>query len=264
MKRTLATAAAVLGILTSAAFAHDTWIISDPAVVPTGRMLFVRMSNGEKFPASESAPAAERIANAQWRIGDQRGTITDFKKDEKELVAGGRVTSDGIAVVAVEFHPKELQLTAEQVSEYLEEIAAPASVRRAYEADGVAAGWQETFTKHAKTYLRIGSGGDASGALGPVGFAIDFLPDSDPTALKVGDTLAMKVIRGGDELESSPVFVVCGNTGETTMPRTNKAGMMLVKITSPGWWMVRTTQLRRQSAGKWESDFTTMTFHVEK
>ena len=264
MKRTLASAAAVLGILTSAAFAHDTWIISDPAVVPSGRMLFVRMSNGEKFPTAESAPAAERIAHAQWRIGNERGTITDFKQDEKELVAGGRVTTDGIAVVAVEFNPKELQLTAEQVSEYLEEIAAPASVRRAYEEDGVAAGWHETFTKHAKTYVRVGSGGDASGALGPVGFSIDFLPDSDPTALKVGDTLAMKVIRGGDELESSPVFVVCGDTGETTMPRTNKAGMMLVKITSPGWWMVRTTQLRRQSAGKWESDFTTMTFHVEK
>jgi hypothetical protein len=74
----------------------------------------------------------------------------------------------------------------------------------------------------------------------------------------------MKVIRGGLELESSPVFVVCGATGEAIMPRTNKTGMMLVKVTSPGWWMVRTTQLRHQSAGVWESDITTMTFYVEK
>lgn len=264
MRRILAIATAVLGIFASASFAHDTWIISDPAVVPSGRMLFLRLTNGEKFPAVESAPAAERIASAQWRIGNERGSITDFKTDDKELVASGRVTTDGVAVVAVEFKPKELQLTAEQVSEYLEEIAAPASVRKAYEQDGVKAGWNETFTKHAKTYLRVGSGGDPAGALGPVGFSIDFLPDSDPTALKVGDTLAMKLIRGGDELESSPVFVVCGATGESTMPRTNKAGMMLVKITAPGWWMVRTTQLRRESAGKWESDFTTMTFYVEK
>ena len=264
MKRLLATTITVFGLFTSAVYAHDTWIISDPAVVPSGRMLFLRMTNGEKFPTVESAPAPDRIASAHWRIGEERGSITDFKNDDKELVASGRATTDGVAVVAVEFKPKELQLTAEQVSEYLEEIAAPASVRRAYEQDGVKAGWHETFTKHAKTYLRIGSGGDASGALGPVGFSIDFLPDSDPTALKVGDTLAMKLIRGGNEMESSPVFVVCGDTGESTMPRTNKAGMMLVKITSPGWWLVRTTQLRRESAGKWESDFTTMTFYVEK
>ena len=264
MKRTLAIAAAVLGISASAACAHDTWIFSDPAVVPSGRMLFLRMTSGEKFPTSETAPAAERIASAKWRIGEESGSITDFKKEEKELVAGGKVTTDGVAVVAVEFNPKELQLTPEQVSEYLEEIAAPASVRKAYEQDGVKAGWAETFTKHAKTYLRIGAGGDSGGALGPVGFAIDFLPDSDPTALKMGDTLAVKVIRGGSELESSPVFVVCAATGATTMPRTNKTGMILINVTSPGWWLVRTTQLRRQSAGVWESDFTTMTFYVEK
>jgi hypothetical protein len=48
------------------------------------------------------------------------------------------------------------------------------------------------------------------------------------------------------------------------MPRTNKSGMMVVKITSPGWWLVRTTELRRKSAGVWESDFTTMTFYAEK
>jgi hypothetical protein len=222
------------------------------------------MSSGEKFPTMETAPEAERIAKAGWRMGDKSGTITDFKKEAKSLVASGKVANDGVAVISVEFSPREIELTPEKALEYLEEIAAPASVRKAYEQDGVAAGWHETYTKHAKTYVKIGAGGDASGALGPVGFNIDFLPDSDPTALKVGDTLAMKAIRGGNELESSPVFVVCGATGEAVMPRTNKTGMMLVKVTSPGWWMVRTTQLRHKSAGVWESDLTTMTFYVEK
>jgi hypothetical protein len=222
------------------------------------------MTSGEKFPTMETAPEADRIKSAVWRLGDKSGTIADFKKDAKSLVASGKVANDGVAVIAVEFNPKQIELKPGEASDYLEDIAAPASVRKAFEADGAAAGWHETYTKHAKTYVKIGEGGDAKGALGPVGFNIDFLPDSDPTALKVGDTLAMKVIRGGMELESSPVFVVCGATGEAVMPRTNKTGMMLVKITSPGWWMVRTTQLRHQGAGEWESDFTTMTFYVEK
>ena len=264
MKRIFVLTIAVLAISITAAAAHDTWIICDPFVVPSGGTFSVRMTSGEKFPSMESAPELDRIAKAEWRMGNKSGTIADFKKDAKSLVASGKVANDGVAVIAVEFKPKEIELTPEKVSEYLEETAAPASVRKAYEADGAAAGWHETYTKHAKTYVRIGDGGDASGALGPVGFNIDFLPDSDPTALKVGDTLAMKVIRGGLELESSPVFVVCGATGEAIMPRTNKTGMMLVKVTSPGWWMVRTTQLRHKGAGVWESDFTTMTFYVEK
>jgi uncharacterized GH25 family protein len=264
MKRFFALAIAMLGLAITSAAAHDTWIICDPALVPSGRMLTVHMTSGEKFPTMETAPEPDRVKKAEWRMGGKSGTIADFKKDAKSLVASGKIADDGVAVIAVEFNPKAIELTPEKVSEYLEEIAAPASVRKAYEEDGVKAGWHETYTKHAKTYVRIGGGGDASGALGPVGFNIDFLPDSDPTALKVGDTLAMKLIRGGLELESSPVFVVCGDTGESIMPRTNKSGMMLVKITSPGWWMVRTTQLRHQSAGVWESDFTTMTFYVEK
>lgn len=264
MKRVFALLVTMLAVMTTESPAHDTWILCDPAVVPSGRVLSVRMTNSEKFPAFESAPKAERIAKAEWRIGDQRGSVADFKPEEKSLTASGRATTDGVAVIAVEFKPNQIQLTPEQVAEYLEEIGAPASVRRAYEQDGVAAGWHETYTKHAKTYVRIGAGGDASGALGPVGFAIDFLPDSDPTALKVGDTLAMKVIRGGNELESAPVMVVCGATGEAVMPRTNKAGMIVVKVTAPGWWLVHTTELRRQAAGVWESDFSNMTFYVEK
>jgi uncharacterized GH25 family protein len=263
--RILTLALTMLAIFATATFAHDTWIVCDPAVVPSGRTLSVRMTSGEKFPTMETAPEMDDIAKASCRMGDVVKMLSNYKNETKSLVASGKVAGDdGVAVITVEFKPKTIELTPEKVSEYLEEIAAPAAVRHAYEQDGVAAGWHETFTKHAKTYVKIGSGGDASGALGPVGFNIDFLPDSDPTALKVGDTLAMKVIRGGNELESCPVGVVCGATGEAIMPRTNKSGMMLVKITSPGWWMVRTTELRRQSAGVWESDFTTMTFYVEK
>jgi hypothetical protein len=253
-----------LVLVTTVSFAHDTWIMCDPFVVPSGGMLSVRMTSGEKFPVMATAPEADGIAKAGWRMGDKTGTITEFKKDAKSLIASGKVANDGVAVITVEFKPREIALQPGDVSDYLEEIAAPAAVRKAYEQDGAKAGWHETYTKHAKTYVKIGSGGDAGGALGPVGFNIDFLPDRDPTALKVGDTLALKAIRGGLELESSPVFVVCGATGETTTPRTNQTGMLLVKITSPGWWMVRTTQLRHKSAGVWESDFTTMTFYVEK
>jgi len=264
MKPVFALMISMLAMVTTTSFAHDTWIVCDPAVVPAGRALSVRITSGEKFPTLAVAPDADRIAKAEWRIGSRTGTIDTFKPEANCLVASGRVSTDGVGVIIVEFKPKEIELTPDQVTAYFDEIGAAEGVRKAYEQDGASAGFTETYTKHAKSYVRIGVGGDASGALGPVGFSIDFLPDSDPTALKVGDTLAIKVIRGGDELESSPIRVVCGATGQSTVLRTNKAGMVVVDVAAPGWWLVSATQIRRESAGTWESDFTTMTFHVEK
>ncbi|HKW13673.1 MAG TPA: hypothetical protein VJS69_04220, partial [Candidatus Krumholzibacteria bacterium] len=74
MKRVFAFAILALALFVTVAPAHDTWILCDPAVVPTGHVLSVNMSNGVKFPVLESAPDPERVAKAEWRIGSKRGT----------------------------------------------------------------------------------------------------------------------------------------------------------------------------------------------
>jgi uncharacterized GH25 family protein len=264
MKRTVALVSIACALFATPAIAHDTWILCDPPLVAAGRSLAVHVTSGESFPVMGAAPETSRIDRAEWRIGDRRGTITTFETGKSSLVAKDRVTTDGVAVVFVEFRPQDIDLEPAEVAEYLDEIGAPESVRRAYEKEGPDATFHETFTKHAKTYVRIGTGGDASGCLGPVGFAIDFLPDRDPTSLKVGDTLAIKAIRGGRELESFAVGVVCAADGHATMQRTSKSGMIAISIDKPGWWLVRSTELRRKADKTWESDFTTMTFYVEK
>jgi uncharacterized GH25 family protein len=254
-------AVTMLALFAPASFAHDTWIMADPPRVRSGGQVALHISSGMGFPVFETAPKSSRIASCEWRVGGKTGSLSSFDEKDSSLVVQGRVNTDGVAVVYVEFHPKEIDLEADQVKHYMDEIGAPESVRRAWEDAGPDAKFHETYTKHAKTYLRIGDSGDAKGCLGPVGFAIDFLPESDPTALKVGDTLTIKVIRGGDELEGFPVGTVGGNK-KTTMQRTSDAGMVAVKIDSPGWWLVRGTELRRNSDDTWESDFTTLTFFV--
>jgi uncharacterized GH25 family protein len=65
-------------------------------------------------------------------------------------------------------------------------------------------------------------------------------------------------------MESFPVGTVCGATGESTMKRTNQSGFVAFPITATGWWLVRATELRRKADGSYQSDFSTMTFFVEK
>jgi uncharacterized GH25 family protein len=105
--------------------------------------------------------------------------------------------------------------------------------------------------------------GEDPNCLRPVGLAIELLPQTDPTSLSVGDKLVIKAVRGGDdELEQFALGMVCADTGETQVHRTNEAGFAEFEITNTGWWMVRGTELRRQSDGSYQSDFTTMTFYV--
>jgi uncharacterized GH25 family protein len=262
--KTLALAATLLLAIAPEVPAHDTWIMCTPPRIKPGDAVELHMTSGMAFPAYETAPKPARLQRCEWRIGERRGSLTEFETgDSTSLVVKGRVATEGVAVVYAEFLPREIDLTPEDVEHYLEEIGAPESVRRAWKEAGPDAKFHETYTKHARTYLRVGDGGDATGCLGPVGFNIDFLPDRDPTSLKVGDSLTIKVIRGGKELEGFAVGAVRAGD-EATLQRTNQSGMVAIAIDGPGWWLVRGTELRRRADGTWESDFTTLTFFVEK
>jgi uncharacterized GH25 family protein len=254
--------AAALLVAARPALAHDTWLMCTPPAIKSGGNVTMHVTSGMAFPAHEAAPDPSRIARCEWRIGGKQGALAEFDKQAESLVVSGRVNTDGVAVIYAEFHPKEIDLTPEDVEHYFEEIGASESVRKAWADAGPDAKFHETYTKHAKTYLRVGDSGDATGCLGPVGFAIDFLPESDPTSLKVGDTFTVKVIRGGDELEGFAVGAVSGK-GKASMQRTTQAGKVAFDIDAPGWWLVRGTELRRNADGTWESDFTTLTFFVQ-
>lgn len=257
-------AAVIITATAPASFAHDTWIMCTPPVIESSASVSLHVTSGMGFPAYDTAPRPERIARCEWRIGGKKGTLSSFAtEDTTNLVVSGRVHTDGVAVIYAEFHPREIDLEPDEVTHYLDEIGAPESIRRAVKDAGPDAKFHETYTKHAKTYLRVGEKGDAKGCLGPVGFAIDFLPERDPTSLKVGDTLTIKVIRGGEELEGFSVGTVNGQ-GKTAMQRTSQSGMVAIEIDAPGWWLARGTELRRKADGTWESDFTTLTFFVQE
>jgi len=260
--KTLMLSVALLMWFAPAVHAHDTWIVCKPPVVRSGGEVSLHVTSGTAFPAFETAPEATRIQSCGWRIGAKTGTLETFTAGKDNLAVSGRFNTDGVAVIYMEFHPKEIDLEPDEVNGYMDEIGAPESVRRAWKEAGPNAKFHETYTKHAKTYVRVGDSGDAKGCLGAVGFNIDFLPDRDPTALKVGDTLPIKVIRGGMEMESFAVGTVSGS-GKANLQRTSRSGMVAIPIDAPGWWLVRGTELRRRANGDWESDFTTLTFFVE-
>ncbi len=261
MKTFIATALAML--VTVPALAHDTWLIPKEPHVTESKSATVELTSGMAFPKAESAVKADRIASGAWRTSGKKGKLDKWEEGGSSLVMQLTAVGTGTAVMYLTLKPKEIELTDEEVAHYFDEIGAPEAVRRDWENRESGAVFKETYTKHAKSFMRVGDGGEDPSCLHPVGLAIELLPQKDPTALKVGDTLVIRAVRGGDdELESFAVGLVCGATGETQMHRTNQSGMVSFEITDRGWWLVRATELRRQADGTYESDFSTVTFFV--
>ncbi len=249
----------------SAAFAHDTWLLPRAPHVRESASVTIDLTSGMSFPSLESGIKSDRIARGAWRTARKKGRLDRWQEEDSSLVMHFTPTAAGTATLYLSLKPKDIALDAEEIEHYFDEIGVSEALRRDWEASPARDGFHETYTKHAKSFLRVGDAGEDASCVQPVGLAIEFIPQRDPTFLSVGDSLVVKVVKGGDdEMESFPVGMVCGATGESIMKRTNQAGFVSFPITSTGWWLVRATELRRKVDGNYESDFSTMTFFVER
>lgn len=250
---------------TSTAFAHDTWLLPRDPRAAEGKRVTVDLTSGMSFPNLESGIKSDRIAKGAWRIGGKKGKLDRWQEEDSSLVVQLTPTVSGTATLYLSLKPKGIDLDEEEIAHYFDEIGASESLRRDWESNPSREGFHETYTKHAKSFVRVGDAGEDESCIRPVGLAIEFIPQRDPTALAVGDSLLIKVVKGGDdEMESFPIGIVCGATGESAMKRTNQNGFVAFPITDAGWWLVRATELRRKADGTFESDFSTMTFFVER
>ncbi len=244
-------------------FAHDTWLQPRATRLVDGKEATIDLTSGVSYPKSETAITRDRLAMGGWRTGSAYGGFDTRDETAHSLALGISPSGSGVVVVFASTKPKLIELDADEVREYLIEINVPEE-KRAEFAEAAGGQYRETFSKHAKTFVRLSDGDDDASCLSAVGLGIEFIPQRDPTNLAVGDELVVKAIKRSDEIEGLAVNLVNGKTGEAVMKRTNQSGMVSFPITSGGWWMVRATELRRQSDGSFESDFSTMTFFVDE
>lgn len=266
----VATGAALLVGGAGAALAHDTWILPSRASVPPGQEVAFDLTSGMAFPASGSAIAPERVAAARVRLAGREEALPKPAGAARALRFRAPLHRAGIATVWVDLAAREVQLAPAQVAGYLAEIGAPDSVRAAYEARPEGARrWRERYTKHAKTVVRVASPqralppGDASWRA-PTQQALELVPDADPTALRAGDRLRVRLLARGAAVPHHPLGVLGGGGARATLVRTDAAGRATIALPSAGRWLVRTTVLRaaRDTMVDWESEFATLTVAV--
>lgn len=249
--------------------AHDTWLLALRAVVPPGAELLLDLTSGMRFPANGTAVQPDRVASARVRLAGLTDTMLTPRPGAHVLRLRAPLRRPGVAVIAVELRPRELSLDSSHVETYLAEVGAPDSVRTAYLRQLPVGGvrrWRERYAKHAKAVVRVTSPQRPAPAADstwrePLGDALEIVPAVDPTAVRPGGVLLVRLLAAGQPVPFTAIGFTGPAAGRDQLLRTDAAGRAAFPVPQGGRWMVRATVLRRSAspALDWESDFATLT-----
>jgi len=243
--------------------AHDTWL-SGPATAMPGAPVPFQLTSGGAFPAPDHAIEASRIAKSLCRVDGQEAPLRAGARMRQALRLRARDLPAGVAACGVALHPRTLDLDPAEVEHYLEEIGASGTIGPRWKALPSPRKWRETYVKHAKAFTRVGTKENASWTE-PLGLGLEIVPVADPTRLRAGATLAVRLLKGGRPLAG--LALRAAHAGQpAAFVTTGADGQASFVLDAPGPWLIAGTELRPSAArpSEWESDFTTLHLDVAK
>ena len=256
-------AALALLALTLPALAHDTWLAPDKFSVAPGSTVTLDMTSGMEFPKLDAGPKPERVEAAKCRLAGETFDLERPIGAANALQFQANLRQAGVATIFVKLMPRALELKPDEVQHYLDEVDAPAALRKEWN-DMKEKRWRESYTKHAKTFVRVGETPEDRSWAEPIGAALEIVPESDPMTLREGGILPVRVLKDGAPLKNFALSAVGEGDTKGEIRRTDAAGRVSFRINKAGPWMVRGTEIRKSTAGDvdWESDFATLTLEV--
>ena len=249
------------------AAAHDTWLQPRRTGVLPGTIAQLDLTSGDKFAVFDTALKPDRIEVARARLNGKTIDIQPGAPEKKSTELRVPLSDPGVATLWLSLAPKSIELNRKQVQHYLDEIDAPALLAQAWYAGKgkTAKPWREIYSKHAKTFVRVGRPKADRSWREPVGMPLEIVPEKDPTMLRAGDDFPVRVLKNGAPLADFSLGIVRDGKTNRAFKKTDDAGRAVFKLPRAGRWLLRGTELRssNKAGTDWESDFTTLLFEVQ-
>jgi hypothetical protein len=263
MTRTLLVAVPALFVAAPAA-AHDLFLLPAVHADEAPREIELRLLVGDHFAPEEergfrgSTLARFELVTARGRRDLSQGDDGPPPFARVEVGAGGQL-------FAIDRRPILTELEAERFDAYLEHEGL-SHILAARRAPGASGPGRERYTRYLKSFVQIGARRD--GAFRRVlGQRLELVPLDDPSSLREGANLRVRLLFEGRPLADQPVTAYRRNGDDvaTTVVRTDPRGEAVFTIDRAGTWLLRTVHMRaceRCEDADWESFWGALTFGV--
>ncbi len=262
--------------------AHDFWLIPDAFAVTPGTRMILRGQTSSLFPTSLSAVTPDRIVSASIMTADRTERVRDVSVVGTSLRLAHPAARTGQRLIGVQLAPRTIRESPASFRRYLDLEGAP-EARERYEREGLLPkvggdSIVRRYAKYAKTLVDVGGGARAFHRT--MDHPLEFIPLSDPSALRIGDTLRVRLLLLGKPAVSAQLHAGSIATGPTALRdtaaarraaasdikiETDGSGVAVIVVTQSGWWNVRTLQIvpaARGSGADWDVHWATFVFSV--
>lgn len=270
MKRTILVLLLAIFCSTVVASAHDLFLKLDTYFLKPNATASVHFLNGT-FTNSDGLVARERfrdvslVANGSAKTGIDNFSWSDEAKTTK---LGFQTGAPGTYLVAASTKPREIDLKAAEFNDYLDHDGIPDTLAERRRDNELAKDVRERYSKHVRAIFQVGDK-LTDDYKTPLGYPVEIIPQQNPYALKVGQTLTVLCTLDGQPLKNQ--FVIAGwesRSGklQTMDTRTDGNGQANFRLKGAGKWYVKLINMTPVADSKinYESKWATLTFEIRK
>jgi uncharacterized GH25 family protein len=273
MKIRSALVATIVVVVSMGLGAHDFWLaVSDWHVAPGSRVT-VTANVGDRFPNPTSFTAPERVESLRL-IGPAGETdVTPrFRREGDSLAADVRLPSTpGTYVIAMTIKPRFIEIKPPEFAKYLQHEGLEAVISERANRGETDRPGRERYSRYAKVVVMAGNR-DAGHVIRPLGLTAELVPLSDPTSLRVGDTLVVRLLAQGQPVAGALLggIYAASKGAPDDWPlkgRTDANGEVRFGLTHGGPWLFRSVHMVRASdpgspAADWASYWASLAFEL--
>jgi hypothetical protein len=256
----------LLVFLTIPLIAHDLYFLPPGFRVKPGEKVRVAFHNGDAFPESEATAPIARLRDLQALSKTGATAITGLRESGKEVLGDAAYPGAGDIILAARTIPNFIQLEPAKFEDYLKEEGLDQVLRWRTEHAQSRVPGRERYSKYVKALVLSG---ESSGYFNHVvGFTIEIVPEANPSLLKAGEKLPVRVLfRGkpavGLAVESAFAPPSGGKAIVTIVGKTGPDGRVSIPITGQGRWRIHSMIMERcaePAVAEWESFWASLTF----
>lgn len=268
MKRKTVMALAIALLVTATARAHDLFMKLDSYFLAVKTRASVRLLNGT-FQKSDGLVARDRFRDISLYAPDLSGPISQsvtWRDEGKTTVMDVKTGGSGTYLAGVSTKPREIDLKAAEFNDYLQHDGIPDTLAERKKNNELNKDVRERYSKHVRAVFQVGDklSDDYKRQLN---YPAEVIPQQNPYALKVGDTISVLCMVDGQPVPDQ--FVMAGwesHDGKLHLldARTNAAGLAIFKLAGAGKWYVKFIHMTPLSDPdlNYESKWASLTFEI--